>query len=264
MKPNSVTSAAILALSSVWLPIFSPPGLSFPLPWMFPMANRQAEALCIDAAESQGWRVVDVGDHNQFAGGAEMVLQVRNDRFDSQNTAYTLGCNYAAPTGQVQLYHLADRRNRQEDWFDPHHNPRSDRDNHWDNDWDDDWDDDWDGDHENWEEDWGGRRDDRWNDRWNNHRGDRWNDYENDYRSDSDWDNWRYDGGRVSSRRDAEGIARQAIESELGVNAGSRRIQIDQSRQDNQRWYVEGDVNGTPFVVRIRSEDGTVERFILR
>lgn len=248
MKPNLVTSAVVLAMSSAWVPILSSAGWGFPLPWIFPMANQQAEAICIDAAESQGLRVTDVLDRNNFAGGSEIVLQVRDYRSGNRN-GYRIGCDYADNTGQVQLYRLdnvADRRDRNDDWFDPHER-RTDRGDHWRN---DNWNDRWDQDQDNWDDDWNGDRNDSWNDNWNDNR--------------YDWDDWDYDGGRVSNRRDAEGIARRAIESELGVDAGSNVIQVDQARRDDQRWYVEGDVNGAAFVVRIRSEDGAVERFILR
>jgi hypothetical protein len=84
-------------------------------------------------------------------------------------------------------------------------------------------------------------RDGRQNDRGNNNRGDR----------------------EVGSRGDAERIARREIQQQLGVDADSDVIEIDETRNSDRKWYVEGNVNGAPFEVRIR-RDGSVENFVLR
>ena len=73
----------------------------------------------------------------------------------------------------------------------------------------------------------------------------------------------RYNEGEVSNRGDAERVARREIERQLGVDSDSDVIEIDETRNNDRKWYVEGNVNGAPFEVRIR-RDGSVEDFVLR
>jgi hypothetical protein len=90
---------------------------------------------------------------------------------------------------------------------------------------------------------------------------DREDDREDDW-DDDEYGN-RYNNDSAGDRRSAERIARQEIERQLGVDADSDVIEIDQTRSSNRNWYVEGNVNGAPFEVRIR-QDGSVEDFVLR
>lgn len=83
-----------------------------------------------------------------------------------------------------------------------------------------------------------------------------------DDREDDQYGN-RYNDREVNDRSDAERIARREIEQQLGVDADSDVIEIDQTRNNNRSWSVEGNVNGAPFEVRIR-RDGSVEDFVLR
>ena len=70
-------------------------------------------------------------------------------------------------------------------------------------------------------------------------------------------------GDRDVGDRDAERIARREVQRQLGVDADSDVIEIDETRSNDRKWYVEGNVNGAPFEVRIR-RDGSVENFVLR
>lgn len=160
------------------------------------LANGRAEDTCIDAVEGQGLRVLDVIDRNEYEGGAEVVLQVRERR-----QSFTVGCDYADNTRRVQLYRLE-------------------------------------GYEDNWEQD------------------------EEFY--DRGFSNSRVNNGRVNDGWQAEEIARQAIENQLGVNANSDVIEINNAREGDRRWRVDGRVNGAPFEVWIRSGDGSVEDFRLR
>jgi hypothetical protein len=164
------------------------PGFSLPEPLV--IASRRAQETCVDAAEQQGLRVTDVVEQNDYSGGSEVILRGRN-----RNQAFTVGCDYAENTGQVQLYRLEGRDNGRDDSS------------------------------ENWDDRDGNRSDDRY--------------------------------GEVRDRGDAERVARREIEQQLGVDADSDVIEIDQARSSNRSWYVEGNVNGAPFEVRIR-QDGSV------
>jgi len=84
----------------------------------------------------------------------------------------------------------------------------------------------------------------------------------NDNQDDNRYGN-RYNNGEVSTRGDAERVARREVERQLGVDSDSNVIEIDETRNNDRRWYVEGNVNGAPFEVRIR-RDGSVEDFVLR
>lgn len=159
------------------------------------LADGRAEDTCINAVERQGLQVVDVLDRNEYAGGSEVVLRVRERR-----QSFTLGCDYADNTRRVQLYQL-----------------------------------------DGYEDDW--EQDDDFYDR---------NSYNRSY-NDEVSDSWQ-----------AEEIARRAVEDQLGVDANSEVIRINNTRRADRRWRVNGQVNGAPFEVWIRSQDGSVEDFQLR
>jgi hypothetical protein len=207
----SLTQLAAPALSQpFYRPFYRPvPGRVFyvPSPYAVPrpvwpasrpgtlIADRNAESTCINAAEDEGLRVTDVIDRNDFEGGSEVVMRIRQ-----RNRTYTVGCDYANNTGRVELYQL-----ESEDLGD-----------------------------------------------------DGYDDYGNDRYNDE-----RYSEDDVNDSEEAEWIARRAVEEQLGVDADSDVIRIDEARRNDRRWYVEGDVNGAPFAVRIR-RDGSVEDFQLR
>lgn len=102
--------------------------------------------------------------------------------------------------------------------------------------------------------------------------------YDDDYNDNNDYNDsndswggdWRRDDDRysyddyVNSDSEAVRIARRAVEEQLGVDANSDVIEINDLREGNRRWRVDGQVNGAPFRVLIRSEDGSVEDFRLR
>ncbi len=174
------------------LAILATPAFSLPSEqgsWV--VADRRAEATCIDAVEDQGLRVTDVLDRNSYEGGSEVILRVQRRR-----ESYTVGCDYANNTEQVQLYRLEGEDNQTRD------------------------------------------------------------DGRNSY-------NDRYDTDRVNDREEAEDIARQAVEDQLGVDANSDVIRIAETRRNDGQWYSRGDVNGAPFAVRI-DQNGSVEDFELR
>jgi hypothetical protein len=91
---------------------------------------------------------------------------------------------------------------------------------------------------------------------------------EDDYDSsgnddDDDWQN-QYAGESIDNRREAESIARDIVGEQLGIDDPySSVVRIDDVAQENRTWVVEGRANGAPFVVRIRSNDGSVEDFQL-
>ncbi|MFM7426269.1 MAG: hypothetical protein ACKO7W_14970 [Elainella sp.] len=155
------------------------------------MANRDAESTCIDAVESQGLRVADVLDRNSYEGGSEVIMRVQRRR-----DFYTVGCDYASSTQQVQLYRLEGEDDQS---------------------------------------------------------------YDDSRYGDDD----RYGSDRINNQAEAEDIARQVVEDQLGVDANSDVIRIAETRRNNGRWYVRGDVNGAAFAVRIR-QNGSVEDFQLR
>jgi hypothetical protein len=167
------------------------PAFSLPTEGSWIVADRRAEATCVDAVESQGLRVTDVLDRNSYEGGSEVIMRVQRRR-----ESYTVGCDYADNTEQVQLYRLEGESDR---------NSEDDR-----------------------------------------------------YGYDD-----RYENGRVNGRAEAEDIARQAVEDQLGVDANSEVIRIAETRRNDGQWYVRGDVNGAPFAVRI-DQNGSVEDFQLR
>ena len=69
---------------------------------------------------------------------------------------------------------------------------------------------------------------------------------------------------RVGDRQDAENIARDAVGDQLGIDDPySDIIEIKEVEHDNRTWVVEGEANGAPFRVRIRSSDASVEDFQL-
>lgn len=176
---------------------FAAPAQSWPLSWFGWQSGDRAVNICVDAAASRGLRVEEVVEQNEFSGGAEVIMRVRN-RYDSA----LIGCDYADNSRQVQLYQLESNSN-------------------------------------SWEDD----------------QGNYWND-------NDDFDN-EYSDGRVNNRREAEIVARQVIEDELGVDASSDVIRIGETRRNRQVWHVAGDVNGAPFEVEIR-RDGSVADFQLR
>lgn len=169
------------------------------------LANGRAEDTCIDAVEGQGLRVLDVIDRNEYEGGAEVVLQVRERR-----QSFTVGCDYADNTRRVQLYRLEGY------------------------DYEDDW-----------------EQDDEFYGRDGRQQGDEF------------YGRGSYNG-RVNDGWQAEEIARRAVEDQLGVDANSDVIEIENAREGDRRWRVDGRVNGAPFEVWIRSGDGSVEDFRLR
>jgi hypothetical protein len=157
------------------------------------LADSRAENTCVDAAEDQGLRVLDVLEQNDYAGGTEVIMRVRGR---SGSASYNLGCDYASNSRDVELYRINDRE--------------FDRDNS--RDFDDD-----------------------------------------DRRS----------GREVRDRQEAESIARQAIEDQLGVESNSEVIKIEETRSGDRNWRVRGRVNGAPFEVLIRASNGEVEDFRL-
>jgi hypothetical protein len=86
---------------------------------------------------------------------------------------------------------------------------------------------------------------------------------EGDSSDDSD-DNWRnqYSGDGIRNEQDAASAARRVVGQELGINDLSV-VEIDDVQQDDRAWIVEGNANGAPFEVRLRSEDGSVQDFQL-
>lgn len=86
---------------------------------------------------------------------------------------------------------------------------------------------------------------------------------------DSDSSDWRRsysDGSSVRNQNQAEEIARAVVGQQLGIrDPYSDVVRIDDvDRTDSNRaWEVKGQVNGAPFVVRIRSSDAYVLGFDL-
>jgi hypothetical protein len=98
---------------------------------------------------------------------------------------------------------------------------------------------------------------------------DRQDNSRNDSRYDSRDDNsgdrfYRTGSGSVSDRREAENIARDAVGDQLDIDDPySDIVEINQVEQNGRNWVVEGEANGAPFRVRIRSNDSSVEDFQL-
>jgi hypothetical protein len=69
---------------------------------------------------------------------------------------------------------------------------------------------------------------------------------------------------RVGDRQAAENIARDAVGDQLGIDDPySDIVEIKDVERTNQNWVVEGEANGAPFRVRIRSSDASIEDFQL-
>lgn len=69
---------------------------------------------------------------------------------------------------------------------------------------------------------------------------------------------------RVGDRQDAENIARDAVGDQLGIDDPySDIVEIKDVTRTNQNWVIEGEANGAPFRVRIRSSDASIEDFQL-
>jgi hypothetical protein len=82
--------------------------------------------------------------------------------------------------------------------------------------------------------------------------------------SNSDDRFYRSGSGSVSDRREAENIARDAVGDQLDIDDPySDIVEINQVEQNGRNWVVEGEANGAPFRVRIRSNDASVEDFQL-
>jgi hypothetical protein len=101
-------------------------------------------------------------------------------------------------------------------------------------------------------------------------RGSRYNTNSDRYNTNSDrYDNsddrfYRSGSGSVSDRREAENIARDAVGDQLDIDDPySDIVEIRQVEQNGRNWVVEGEANGAPFRVRIRSNDASVEDFQL-
>jgi hypothetical protein len=102
--------------------------------------------------------------------------------------------------------------------------------------------------------------DDRGNGRYNTNS-DRYDTNSDRYDNSDD----RFDRrGSVSDRREAENIARDAVGDQLDIDDPySDIVEIRQVEQNGRNWVVEGEANGAPFRVRIRSNDASVEDFQL-
>jgi hypothetical protein len=102
-------------------------------------------------------------------------------------------------------------------------------------------------------------------DRQDNSRNDSRYDSRYDSRNDNSNDRfYRTGSGTVSDRREAENIARDAVGDQLDIDDPySDIVEINQVEQDGRNWVVEGEANGAPFRVRIRSSDASVEDFQL-
>ncbi|GAB4378761.1 MAG: hypothetical protein Kow00121_31330 [Elainellaceae cyanobacterium] len=61
----------------------------------------QAEQICVDALEDEGYRVNRILEANHFSGGAEVILEAEGRR-----ERLVVGCDYADNTGDVELYRL--------------------------------------------------------------------------------------------------------------------------------------------------------------
>jgi hypothetical protein len=104
--------------------------------------------------------------------------------------------------------------------------------------------------------------DDRDNSRYNTNS-DRYNTNSDRY-DNSDDRYYRSGSGSVSDRREAENIARDAVGEQLDIDDPySDIVEIRQVEQNGRNWVVEGEANGAPFRVRIRSNDASVEDFQL-
>jgi hypothetical protein len=74
----------------------------------------------------------------------------------------------------------------------------------------------------------------------------------------------RSGSGSVSNRQEAERIARDEVGDQLGIDDPySDIVDIQSVDRNNRDWIVEGEANGAPFRVRIRSSDASVEDFQL-
>ena len=74
----------------------------------------------------------------------------------------------------------------------------------------------------------------------------------------------RNSSDRVGDRQAAENIARDAVGDQLGIDdPDSDIVEIKGVERNNQSWVVEGEANGAPFRVRIRSSDASIEDFQL-
>jgi hypothetical protein len=74
----------------------------------------------------------------------------------------------------------------------------------------------------------------------------------------------RNGSSRVGDRQAAENIAREAVGDQLGIDDPySDIVEIKNVERSNQNWVVEGEANGAPFRVRIRSSDASIEDFQL-
>jgi hypothetical protein len=106
-------------------------------------------------------------------------------------------------------------------------------------------------------------------DRRGNSRDDRFGEDDDDRRNDrfgrgnSD-DRFDRSRGSVSDRQEAEDIARDEVGDQLGIDDPySDIVDIQSVDRDNRDWIVEGEANGAPFRVRIRSSDGSIDDFQL-
>ena len=63
--------------------------------------SRNAEWVCVDAVQHEGYRVNEILRVNSFSGGQEVVMAVQ-----SRRETLVVGCDYATNTGEVSLYRL--------------------------------------------------------------------------------------------------------------------------------------------------------------
>lgn len=65
--------------------------------------SSRAEQSCVAAARGRGLQVVDITSVNEYSGGAEVILEVREGRNRS-----SVGCDYSNATRDVELYRIED------------------------------------------------------------------------------------------------------------------------------------------------------------
>ncbi|MBD3883554.1 hypothetical protein IFO70_17440 [Phormidium tenue FACHB-886] len=72
--------------------------------------SSRAEQTCVTAARGRGLQVVDITSVNEYSGGAEVIMEVRQGRNSS-----SIGCDYSSATRDVELYRIEDNYGNDDD-----------------------------------------------------------------------------------------------------------------------------------------------------
>ncbi|NJR65172.1 MAG: hypothetical protein HC772_07375 [Leptolyngbyaceae cyanobacterium CRU_2_3] len=105
MKPMTFSTVATLMVAASLPTLASPGAAAEHLTPTFQIAqSSRAEQTCVSAARDRGLRVQDIVSVNEYSGGAEVIMEVRQNR----NGSSRIGCDYSSATRDVELYEIED------------------------------------------------------------------------------------------------------------------------------------------------------------